>query len=473
MVPKPGRSDPEVNALTSERVPSFFELEPVITAESDNERIAGEMVPEPTSTAALKKLKSARSAAKRSHTRLVNRIYSMIGSRVSYIEIHEDESKLVTSFGLVTEAHNAYVTGLGSSSGDQEVEWLSIVETTYAQCHADMEKYFRSALPVPAISNKAESTYSSKSKSSIASTVRRQTEHIFDKINADLAKERAEDRELRSLEEELKKRRSEVMDQRALRAVETKTEKLNLSRNLARLKDSDSESSADSELESVMKVVNITTKIGKVNGLADGIRLAPEAADSWIDEELAGRTQPVTTGLAGGAPWMSSLMPQFEFPKFDGDPRKWIEFMASFKSLVHDVIPSNALRLGVLRQMLEPNVRVSLGKTLNDPRLYPQTLDQLKRRFGDPYRIARAHMQALEDLKPVRGDNLSELRNFWYELRGSVINLQHNGGDVELNCGTNVERLVRKLSTGLRKQWGRRVIKLRPAISNLGRHWYT
>ena len=176
---------------------------------------------------------------------------------------------------------------------------------------------------------------------------------------------------------------------------------------------------------------------------------------------------PVATGPQVGAPWMASLMPQFEFPKFNGDPRQWVELMASFKSLVHDVVPSNALRMGVLRQMLEPNVRASLGVTLNDPSLYPSALEQLKRRYGDTYKIARAHMQALNEIKPIYGDDFNALKTFWYELRGSVTNLQANGGEGEIQCGSNVDRLVAKLPLPLRRQWGNYVQRIRPSQPTL------
>ena len=41
-------------------------------------------------------------------------------------------------------------------------------------------------------------------------------------------------------------------------------------------------------------------------------------------------------------------------------------------------------------------------------------------------------MQALNAIKPFRGDDLNALQTFWYELRGSVTNLQANGGEGEI-----------------------------------------
>ena len=63
-------------------------------------------------------------------------------------------------------------------------------------------------------------------------------------------------------------------------------------------------------------------------------------------------------------------------------------------------------------------------------------------------------MQVLNEIRPFRGDDFNSLKDFWYELRGSVTNLQANGGEGEIQCGSNVERLVSKLPITLRRQWG-------------------
>ena len=76
-------------------------------------------------------------------------------------------------------------------------------------------------------------------------------------------------------------------------------------------------------------------------------------------------------------------------------------------------------------------------------------------------------MQVLIEIKPFRGVDFNSLKNFWYELRGSVTNLQANGGEGEIQCGSNVERLVSKLPITLRRQWGGYVHRLRPTQPTL------
>ena len=163
-----------------------------------------------------------------------------------------------------------------------------------------------------------------------------------------------EDRELQTLEKELKIGRQQVTEQRALRESKTRTKRLELSRkiNLTGVQDDE-----DAKSNPASPNIDTSKATGPNNGLAKWSKPKQPSADSWIEEELNHKGMPpVVTGSQVGAPWMASLMPQFEFPKFNGDPRQWIEFMASFKSLAHDVVPGNALRMGVLRQKLYPNV---------------------------------------------------------------------------------------------------------------------
>ena len=418
-------------------------------------------VDRPIETPSLSQLKTARATAKRSFTRVINRIYSSITNHDEYEDIQEDESLIVTLLDLVSEAHNDYVSSLDAEAGNQEASWWSAVEATAKKCRADMDIYFQKTLT----SSQENADHLRKSKSSAASAIQQQTERTLDKLTEDLAREQEEERELETLQKQLEERRRQVQQERAARDLTTRTERMNLSRciGLAEMpNDEDAEPNPASRMNKTPKVT------WESDGLANWPPSKPPTADSWIEEELNGvKAPPVVTGHQVGAPWMASLMPQFEFPKFNGDPRQWIEFMASFKSLVHDVVPSNALRMGVLRQMLDPNVRASLGMTLNDPNLYPRALEQLKRRYGDPYKIARAHMQALNEMKPFRGDDLNALKTFWYELRGSVTNLQANGGEGEIQCGSNVDRLVEKLPLSLRRQWGKFVYRLRPTQPTL------
>ena len=64
---------------------------------------------------------------------------------------------------------------------------------------------------------------------------------------------------------------------------------------------------------------------------------------------------------------VSVRFPNIEIKPFDGDPRNWTMFLSSFKSLVHDELPNDALRLAALRELLSPPVRQCVADALYDP----------------------------------------------------------------------------------------------------------
>ena len=182
-------------------------------------------VDRPIETSTLSQLKTARTSAKRSFTRVVNRIYSLIKNHENYERFQEDDSLLGTLLGLVREAHDEYASSLDVEAGQKETSWFSEIEVTAKQCRADMEIYFKRCLPTTT----GTVDHSSKAKSSMASVIHQQTERTLNKLTEDLAKEQDEDRELQMLERQLKERRQQVQEQRALREKETRAERMNLS----------------------------------------------------------------------------------------------------------------------------------------------------------------------------------------------------------------------------------------------------
>ena len=86
-------------------------------------------VDRPLETPSLYQLKTARALAKRSFTRVINRIYSSITNHEEYENIQADEFLIVMLLDLAIEAHNEYVSSLDAEAGNQEAYWLSTVDT--------------------------------------------------------------------------------------------------------------------------------------------------------------------------------------------------------------------------------------------------------------------------------------------------------------------------------------------------------
>ncbi|KFD46436.1 hypothetical protein M513_12701 [Trichuris suis] len=71
-----------------------------------------------------------------------------------------------------------------------------------------------------------------------------------------------------------------------------------------------------------------------------------DRADGWISELTA---SPQATLLPAPPSWLREIAPAVNIQPFVGDPLQWDMFISSFKSLVHDVVGSDAQRLAILR----------------------------------------------------------------------------------------------------------------------------
>uniref|UniRef100_A0A5S6Q729 Uncharacterized protein n=1 Tax=Trichuris muris TaxID=70415 RepID=A0A5S6Q729_TRIMR len=112
---------------------------------------------------------------------------------------------------------------------------------------------------------------------------------------------------------------------------------------------------------------------------------------------------------------------------FDGDPRKWDMFIGSFRALVHDVMPSDAIRIAYLRMLLSPQVRGSIASYLHSPELYQDALKDLKYRYGDRRLIAQCSLKALRGMEPLKREDLKELDRFSCELHDIICSLVKSG----------------------------------------------
>uniref|UniRef100_A0A5S6Q4Y3 Uncharacterized protein n=1 Tax=Trichuris muris TaxID=70415 RepID=A0A5S6Q4Y3_TRIMR len=100
--------------------------------------------------------------------------------------------------------------------------------------------------------------------------------------------------------------------------------------------------------------------------------------------------------------------------KFDGDPRKWTTFVATFRAHVHDVLPSDAQLLAVLGQLLSPKLRSRFVGLLTDPNMYYELLQRLRRIYGDPYALAKSSLTEIMNLTTLKSDRASDLEDFFH-----------------------------------------------------------
>ena len=150
-----------------------------------------------------------------------------------------------------------------------------------------------------------------------------------------------------------------------------------------------------------------------------------------------------------------SRLPKLSLPYFSGDPLAWQTFWDSFDAAVN----SNTSLMGVqkfnyLRAQLQGDAaRVVTGFPLTGDN-YAHSVSLLKQRFGQPYKIVNAHMQALLKLSnPV--NTLSSLQTFYDSIESHIRGLTSLGKSPESYGALLTPIILGKLPNDIRKNLAR------------------
>ena len=132
-------------------------------------------------------------------------------------------------------------------------------------------------------------------------------------------------------------------------------------------------------------------------------------------------------------------------PTFDGDKRKFEDFWAIFTSLVDESTEPVNLKMARLRQCLTGNALEAirgLGVPVHE---YEEAKEILKTKYGGTRRLLRAYLDQLEQAPPIRSNDIHALEKFVDLVRITVVKLQAERRDGELEDGTLHSMLVKKL----------------------------
>lgn len=107
--------------------------------------------------------------------------------------------------------------------------------------------------------------------------------------------------------------------------------------------------------------------------------------------------------------WVRHQLPTLQLKEFNGEPREWPGFWQSFSAAIDDQpLPAHAKMNYLLGVLKGEAARAVEGYTVNDGN-YRLVVDMLRRRFGDPKRVADQLISELMNL-PRSDDNLAALR---------------------------------------------------------------
>ena len=137
------------------------------------------------------------------------------------------------------------------------------------------------------------------------------------------------------------------------------------------------------------------------------------SADSSTNVSSTRHAQRTNEGLGN-----STRLPKLNLPQFSGDPLAWQTFWDSFEAAIHfNTSLTGVQKFNYLRAQLQGDAaRVVAG--------FPLTNSILRQRFGQPYKLVNAHMQALLNL-PKPANNHSSLQTFYDTIENHVRGYLH------------------------------------------------
>jgi len=148
-------------------------------------------------------------------------------------------------------------------------------------------------------------------------------------------------------------------------------------------------------------------------------------------------------------------LPKLILPNFDGDPLQFQTFWDSFECAVHNNEGlTGAQKFQYLRALLVGDAAQVIANFPLTERNYLHSVKLLKDRFGQPYKLANAHMKVLMNLpKPI--NSLASLQAFHDKLKSHMRALQSLGRSPSSYCAMLTPMVLGKLPTELRKHFAR------------------
>ena len=153
-----------------------------------------------------------------------------------------------------------------------------------------------------------------------------------------------------------------------------------------------------------------------------------------------------------------SLLPSNEPPMFYGDAMEYPLFMTAFESLIESKVEDSQERLYFLGQYTSGKAKEIINGCLQRKMegSYEEAKRLLKRQFGDPFKIANAHITKLSSWPPIRPNDGLALQDFSIALDQAKCAMKGMSHMDDLNTAHVLRQLWEKLPKYLRTKWTER-----------------
>ncbi|XP_054872902.1 uncharacterized protein LOC111584426 [Amphiprion ocellaris] len=154
-------------------------------------------------------------------------------------------------------------------------------------------------------------------------------------------------------------------------------------------------------------------------------------------------------------------LPMPEPTVFSGEPIQFIEWKASFTSLIDQKGISAADKLYYLKKYVSGPARKCLEGTFfrNDEAAYQDAWKKLNQRYGQAFVIQRAFREKLSSWPKIQSKDAEGLRNFADFLHACLLAMPHVKGLEILNDCEENQKLTQKLPDWAAARWNRQVTK--------------
>ena len=143
---------------------------------------------------------------------------------------------------------------------------------------------------------------------------------------------------------------------------------------------------------------------------------------------------------------------------FYGDAMEFPSFMTAFESLIESKVEDSCERLYFLGQYTSGKAKEVINGCLQrkSEDSYEEAKRLLKKQFGDPFKIANAHITKLSSWQPIKPNDGSALQNFSIALDQAKSAMKGMSHLEDLNTAHVLRQLWEKLPRHLRSKWTER-----------------
>ncbi len=148
-------------------------------------------------------------------------------------------------------------------------------------------------------------------------------------------------------------------------------------------------------------------------------------------------------------------LPQPSLQVFSGNPVEYCDFIRAFDYLIESKTQNPAERLYYLVQYTTGHVQELMKSclTMRSEEGYIRAKNLLKKRFGQGYRIAAAHVDRLINGPPIKAEDSAGLQQFSILLTSCTNTLEEIGYLNKLDNPDSLRKIIERLPYGLRLRW--------------------